>query len=351
VSRLTASGLLYGATTSAPWLVREASPPAPRPPRLLDRVREAIRSRHYSRRTEKAYVHWIRRFIFFHGKRHPAEMGAVQVTAFLTSLAVQGKVAASTQNQALSALLFLYREVLGVDLPWLEDVVRAKRPQYLPVVLTRDETRALLQQLNGVPRIMALLLYGAGLRLLECCRLRVKDVDFAANQIVIRDGKGRKDRVTMLPAAARTLLARHMDQVRAQHEADLRREAGWVELPGALLRKYPRAGREWAWQWVFPATRFYVDRLTGQRRRHHLHESVLQRAVKDAVRAAGIPKIATCHTLRHSFATHLLEDNHDIRTVQELLGHRDVSTTMIYTHVLNLGPAGVRSPADRMFLS
>jgi len=348
---LTASGLLYGATTSAPWLVREASPPAPRPPRLLDRVREAIRSRHYSRRTEKAYVHWIRRFIFFHGKRHPAEMGAVQVTAFLTSLAVQGKVAASTQNQALSALLFLYREVLGVDLPWLEDVVRAKRPQYLPVVLTRDETRALLQQLNGVPRIMALLLYGAGLRLLECCRLRVKDVDFAANQIVIRDGKGRKDRVTMLPAAARTLLARHMDQVRAQHEADLRREAGWVELPGALLRKYPRAGREWAWQWVFPATRFYVDRLTGQRRRHHLHESVLQRAVKDAVRAAGIPKIATCHTLRHSFATHLLEDNHDIRTVQELLGHRDVSTTMIYTHVLNLGPAGVRSPADRMFLS
>ena len=351
MSRLTASGLLYGATTSAPWLVREASPPAPRPPRLLDRVREAIRSRHYSRRTEKAYVHWIRRFIFFHGKRHPAEMGAVQVTAFLTSLAVQGKVAASTQNQALSALLFLYREVLGVDLPWLEDVVRAKRPQYLPVVLTRDETRALLQQLNGVPRIMALLLYGAGLRLLECCRLRVKDVDFAANQIVIRDGKGRKDRVTMLPAAARTLLARHMDQVRAQHEADLRREAGWVELPGALLRKYPRAGREWAWQWVFPATRFYVDRLTGQRRRHHLHESVLQRAVKDAVRAAGIPKIATCHTLRHSFATHLLEDNHDIRTVQELLGHRDVSTTMIYTHVLNLGPAGVRSPADRMFLS
>jgi integron integrase len=351
VRRETVASVLDRSTACAAWLVREASPPAPRPPRLLDRVREAVRSRHYSRRTEKAYVHWIRRFILFHGKRHPAEMGATEVTAFLTSPAVQAKVAASTQNQALSALLFLYREVLGVELTWLEDVVRAKRPQYLPVVLTRDETRTLLQGLNGVPRIMALLLYGAGLRLLECCRLRVKDVDFAANQILIRDGKGRKDRVTMLPAAAKTLLARHIDQVRAQHEADLRRGAGWVELPGALLRKYPHAGREWAWQWVFPATRFYVDRVTGQRRRHHLHESVLQRAVKDAVRVAGIPKLATCHTLRHSFATHLLEDNHDIRTVQELLGHRDISTTMIYTHVLNFGPAGVRSPADRMFLS
>jgi integron integrase len=351
VSQSTTSSLLYGVRASPLRLLSEASPPAPRSPRLLDRVREAIRSRHYSRRTEKAYVHWIRRFIFFHGKRHPAEMGAGEVTAFLTSLAVQDKVAASTQNQALSALLFLYREVLGVDLPWLEDVVRAKRPQYLPVVLTRDETRAVLQRLNGVPRVMALLLYGAGLRLLECCGLRVKDVDFAANQIVVCDGKGRKDRVTMLPAAARSLLAQHIDQMRVQHEADVRRGAGWVELPGALLRKYPHAGREWGWQWVFPATRFYVDRLTGQRRRHHLHESVLQRAVKDAVRAAGITKLATCHTLRHSFATHLLEDNHDIRTVQELLGHRDVSTTMIYTHVLNLGPAGVRSPADRMFLA
>jgi integron integrase len=335
----------------APWIAREASPPPPPRPSLLDRVREAIRTRHYSRRTEKAYVHWIRRFIFFHDKRHPAEMGPAEISAFLSSLAVRDKVAASTQNQALSALLFLYRDVLGVDLPWLDDVVRAKRPQYLPVVLSREETRAVLQQLTGVPPIMALLLYGAGLRLLECCRLRVKDVDFTTNQIVIRDGKGRKDRVTMLPATAKTLLMTHLDHVRAQHQADLRRGAGWVELPGALLRKYPNAGREWAWQWVFPATRFYVDRLSGQRRRHHLHESVLQRAVKDAVRMAGIPKLATCHTLRHSFATHLLEDNHDIRTVQELLGHRDVSTTMIYTHVLNRGPAGVRSPADGMFLS
>jgi len=341
------------AADAAPRLlaVRETGPAGPAKPRLLDRVREAIRTRHYSRRTEKAYVHWIRRFIFFHDKRHPAEMGAAEISAFLSSLAVRDKVAASTQNQALSALLFLYRDVLGVDLPWLDDVVRAKRPQYLPVVLTRAETRAVLQQLTGVPRIMALLLYGAGLRLLECCRLRVKDVDFATNQIVIRDGKGRKDRVTMLPAAVKAMLMTHLDHVRGQHHADLRCGAGWVELPGALLRKYPNAGREWAWQWVFPATRFYVDRLTGQRRRHHLHESVLQRAVKDAVRAAGIPKPATCHTFRHSFATHLLEESHDIRTVQELLGHRDVSTTMIYTHVLNRGPAGVRSPADRMFLA
>jgi integron integrase len=295
-------------------------------------------------------VHWIKRYIFFHGKRHPAEMGAAEVAAFLTSLAVQGKVAASTQNQALSALLFLYREVLGIDLPWLDEVVRAKRPLHLPVVLTREEVRAVLQRLDGVPRLMAVLLYGAGLRLLECCRLRVKDVDFATNQLTIRDGKGHKDRATMLPAAVQADLLGHLERVRRQHEDDLRHGAGWVELPGALLRKYPNAGRAWGWQWVFPATRIYVDRVTSQHRRHHLHESVLQRAVKDAVRSAGLAKPATCHTFRHSFATHLLEDSHDIRTVQELLGHRDVSTTMIYTHVLNRGPAGVRSPADRMFM-
>jgi integron integrase len=278
-------------------------------------------------------------------------LGGAEVTAFLTSLAVDRKVAASTQNQALSALLFLYREVLGVELPWLDDVVRAKRPQHLPVVLTRDEVHSVLQRLDGVPRVMAILLYGAGLRLLECCRLRVKDVDFATNQIVIRDGKGRKDRATMLPAAVKAVLATHIERMREQHQADLRHSAGWVELPGALIGKYPNAGRDWGWQWIFPATRFYVDRVTGQRRRHHLHESVLQRAVKDAVRSAGIAKPATCHTFRHSFATHLLEESHDIRTVQELLGHQDVSTTMIYTHVLNRGPSGVRSPADRMFLS
>jgi integron integrase len=320
-------------------------------PKLLDRVRHAVRARHYSRRTEKAYVHWIKRYIFFHGKRHPAEMGAAEVTAFLTALAVRERVAASTQNQALNALLFLYREILGVELPWLDDLVRAKRPQHLPTVLTRDEVRAVLERLDGVPRMMALLLYGAGLRLLECCRLRIKDVDFATNQITIREGKGGKDRMTMLPGTVKANLAKQLERVRALHQRDLRQGAGWVELPWALARKYPNAGREWAWQWVFPATRFYVDRTTGQRRRHHLHESVIQRAVREAVLKTGLAKKATCHTFRHSFATHLLEDGHDIRTVQELLGHRDVSTTMIYTHVLHRGPAAVRSPADRMFSS
>jgi integron integrase len=346
--------LRYAAVSSRArrrWLAREAGPPAPPEPRLLDRVRAAIRARHFSRRTEEAYVAWIRRYIFFHGKRHPTEMGAPEVTRFLTSLAVEDHVAASTQNQALSALLFLYREVLGVGLPWLDGIVRARRPERLPVVLTREEVRAVLQRLEGVPRLMACLLYGAGLRVLECCRLRVQDVDFAANRIVVRGGKGDKDRVTMLPAITKAELATHLEAARAQHVDDVAAGAGWVALPTALARKYPNAGREWAWQWVFPATRIYRDRVTGQLRRHHLHESVLQRAVKRAVRQAGMAKRASPHTLRHSFATHLLEDGHDIRTVQELLGHRDVSTTMIYTHVLNRGPAAVRSPADRMFLS
>jgi integron integrase len=320
---------------------------APRP-RLLDRVRQAIRTHHYSRRTEKAYVAWIRRYIFFHDKRHPAEMGAPEITRFLTSLAVDRKVAASTQNQALSALLFLYREVLQQEVPWLDGVVRARPPQRLPVVLTRDEVRTVLKRLDGVPRLMALLLYGAGLRLLECARLRVKDVDFPSNQIIVRAGKGNKDRVTMLPAVVKADLARHLESVRRQHQFDLEQGAGWVELPYALARKYPNAGRDWSWQWVFPATRIYLDRLTRERRRHHLHESVLQRAIKNAVRQSGIAKRASCHTFRHSFATHLLEDGHDIRTAQELLGHTDVSTTMIYTHVLNRGPSAVRSPADRL---
>jgi len=334
-----------------PLAVGEPAPEGASRPRLLDRVRGALRARHYSRRTEDAYVAWIRRYIVFHGKRHPIEMGAAEVTRFLSSLAVEGKVAASTQNQALSALLFLYRDVLELDLPWLDGVVRAKRPERLPVVLTREEVRAVLRQLDGVPRLMSCLLYGSGLRVLECCRLRVQDVDFDANQIVVRGGKGDKDRVTVLPAIVKADLVAHLTAVRAQHAEDLAAGAGWVELPTALLRKYPNAGREWAWHWVFPATRTYRDRLTGQLRRHHLHESVLQRAVKVALHRAGIAKRGTPHTLRHSFATHLLEDGHDIRTVQELLGHRDVSTTMIYTHVLNRGPAAVRSPVDRMFTS
>jgi integron integrase len=328
--------------------VRETSSAEPPKPRLLDRVRSALRTRHYSGRTEEAYVAWIRRYILFHDKRHPTEMGAPEITRFLSWLAVDGRVAASTQNQALSALLFLYREVLDLDVPWLDDVVRAKRPQRLPVVMTREEVRAVLQRLDGVPRLMAYLLYGAGLRVLECCRLRVQDVDFAANQIVVRSGKGDKDRVTMLPATVKAALARHLEAVRGQHQADLKWGAGWVELPTALMRKYPNAGREWVWQWVFPATRIYTDRHTRQRRRHHLHESVLQRVVKSAVRQAGLTKRATPHTFRHSFATHLLEAQHDIRTVQELLGHRDVTTTQIYTHVLNRGPSGVRSPVDGM---
>jgi integron integrase len=327
-------------------IVRESPAPFQGKPRFLDMVRAALRTRHYSRRTEDAYVAWIRRFILFHDKRHPAEMGAPEVSRFLTWLAVDRRVAASTQNQALGALLFLYRAVLDQALPWLDDLVRARRPERLPVVLTRDEVRLVLDGLDGAPRLMACLLYGAGLRLLECCRLRVQDMDAGANQIVVRSGKGNKDRVTMLPAALKPELTRHLDRVRAQHERDLGRGAGWVELPTALARKYPNAGREWPWQWFFPATRIYVEAATGQRRRHHLHESVLQRAVKEAVLRAGLSKRAGPHTLRHSFATHLLESGYDIRTVQELLGHRDVSTTMIYTHVLNRGPAAVRSPVD-----
>jgi integron integrase len=326
------------------WSVSEGI--IPRKPRLLDAVREAIRLRHYSRRTEKAYVGWIRRYILFHGKRHPAAMGAGEVGRFLSSLAVDGNVSVSTQNQALAALLFLYGHVLGVELPWLSELVRASRPARLPVVLSRDEVRAVLVALAGVPRLVGVVMYGAGLRLLECCSLRVQDVDFARHQLVVRSGKGDRDRVTLLPAAVVPALERQLARVQALHESDLRAGAGWVELPCALGRKHPNAGRELAWQWVFPATRTYREPVTGQRRRHHLHETVIQRAVYRAVRESGLTKRASCHTFRHSFATHLLEDGYDIRTVQELLGHRDVRTTMIYTHVLNRGPGAVRSPLD-----
>jgi len=319
------------------------------PPRLLDRVREAIRTRHYSRRTEEAYVGWIRRYILHHGKKHPAAMGADEVNAFLSHLAVAGNVSASTQAQALSALVVLYRQVLDDPLPWLHDIVRATRPRRLPAVLSREEVGALLSHLQGTERLVASILYGGGLRLLEALRLRVKDVDFAANLLVVREGKGDKDRRTMLPETLRGPLQAQVAEVRRLHGRDLAVGAGEVWLPDALSRKYPGAGRELGWQYVFPATRLSFDPRAGVRRRHHLDESAVQRAVKAAVRAAEIEKPAGCHTLRHSFATHLLEDGYDIRTIQELLGHADVKTTMIYTHVLQrTGGRGVRSPMDTL---
>jgi integron integrase len=328
--------------TAAP----SAAPASP-PPRLLDRVRQALRARHYSPRTEKAYVSWIRRYIFFHGKRHPDQMGSAEVTAFLSSLASRGRVTASTQNQAFSALLFLYRDVLGRELTGLAASTRAKPAVRVPLVLTPEEVTAVLQHLHGVVWLMASLMYGAGLRLLECCHLRIKDLDFARGELTVRDGKGRKDRVTILPSSLEKPLRAHLDSVIRQHEADLRAGMGSVALPAALGRKYPRAAWSQGWQWVFPATRFYRDPATGLRRRHHLHETVVQRAFVGAVQAARLAKPATCHTLRHSFATHLLEGGYDIRTIQELLGHSDVSTTMIYTHALNRGARGVKSPLDR----
>lgn len=322
-------------------------PEAP-PPRLLDRLRHEVRVRHYSPRTEQAYAAWVRRFILFHDKRHPEAMGEAEVSRFLTWLAVERRVSSNTQSQALSAILFLYRDVLRQEVGWVQNVVRARPSRHLPVVLTRREVRDVLEKLSGAPWLVAALLYGSGLRLLEGLRLRVKDIDFGSNQITVRSGKGRKDRITMLPAGLKDTLRRHLESVRLQHEQDTARGGGWVELPQAIERKYPNAARELAWQWVFPATRSYVDPATGHRRRHHLHESAVQRAVHFAVRRTHLTKPATCHTFRHCFATHLLEDGYDIRTVQELLGHRDVGTTMIYTHVLNRGGRGVISPADRV---
>jgi len=316
-------------------------------PKLLDQVRARMRRLGLAKRTEEAYVGWIRRFILAHGKRHPRDMGEREVESFLTDLAVRGRVAASTQTQALSALLFLYREVLGVELPWMENIRRAKRPERVPVVLSRDEVRALLGELSGVNWLMASLLYGSGLRLLECLRLRVQDVDFGRREITVRQGKGGKDRRTMLPAGLESALGTQLDQARRLHQRDLALGFGAVWLPDALARKYPNAGREWIWQYVFPASQRSVDPSDGTTRRHHLDESVLQRAVKRAAASAALSKRATCHTLRHSFATHLLEAGYDIRTIQELLGHSDVSTTMIYTHVLNKGGRGVLSPLDR----
>jgi integron integrase len=323
--------------------VEERESPAPR---LLEQVRELIRIRHYSIRTEQAYLQWIRRFILFHRKKHPREMGGAEVTAFLSHLAIGRNVSASTQNQALNAILFLYRDVLKVTLPWLDEVQRAKKPQHLPVVFTREEVRALLARLQGTHWLMASIIYGGGLRLLECLRLRVKDIDFEYGQLVIRDAKGQKDRITILPRSLMEPTRTHLARVRELHEADLRGGFGRVYLPNALEQKYPNANSEWSWQFVFPAARTSVDPRSGMQRRHHAPEDALQRAMKQAIRDAQILKPGSVHTLRHSFATHLLESGYDIRTVQELLGHADVKTTMIYTHVLNRGGRGVVSPLD-----
>jgi integron integrase len=326
--------------------VTNETPVAPQPPKLLDQVRDRLRLKHYSIRTETQYVQWIRRFILFHDKRHPRDMGVAELEAFLTHLAVEGRVAASTQNQALSALLFFYREVLAINLPWLDNVVRAKTPQRLPVVLTRQEVVSVLDGMSGVYGLMARLLYGTGMRLMECVRLRVKDVDFEQAEILIRDGKGAKDRVTMLPQSLVEALRAHLKIRQRLYEEDRAKGMASVYLPDALDRKYPNAAVDWAWQYIFNSGSYSIDPRSDAERRHHIDEKLLQRAVKKAAVASGIAKLATPHTFRHSFATHLLQSGYDIRTVQELLGHADVQTTMIYTHVLNRGGRGVVSPLD-----
>lgn len=325
-----------------------ASSPVNRPPRLLDRVAAAAITRHLSLNTRKAYVRWVRRFVLFHRKRHPAEMGVQEVNAFLTSLAVDSHVSASTQNQALSALLFLYGAVLERPLDKLEGVVRARRPKRLPVVLTPDEVAKVLSHMEGVPLMVALLLYGAGMRLNEALQLRVKDIDFTTNEITIREAKGNKDRVSVLPRRVKGLLERQLERNLVHHTNEVQDGRGRVRVPDALERKYPGVGQTWPWQWVFPAKDYYFDRQVGRHFQHHYHETLMQKAMRTAVVAAAINKRAACHTLRHSFATHLLLRGSDIRTVQELLGHNDVKTTMIYTHVLNRGGRGVTSPLDQL---
>jgi integron integrase len=322
--------------------------PRHEPPRLLDRVADAAIARHLSANTRKTYVRWIRRFVLFHRKRHPRDMGVAEVNAFLTHLAVDGHVSASTQNQALSALLFLYGPVLEQPLGLLEGVVRAKRPKRLPVVLTPDEVSRVLARLDGVPLMVALLLYGAGMRLNEALSLRVKDIDFETNEITIREAKGNKDRISVLPQRLKTLLQRQLTRNRVHHTNEVRDGRGCVQVPHALERKYPGIGQSWLWQWVFPAKGYYFDQERGRHFQYHYHETLMQKAMRVAVVSAGIEKQAGCHTLRHSFATHLLMRGSDIRTVQELLGHNDVKTTMIYTHVLNRGGRGVTSPLDQL---
>ncbi|MBA3256167.1 MAG: integron integrase [Pyrinomonadaceae bacterium] len=316
-------------------------------PKLLDQVRTVARVRHLSLRTEKAYAQWIKRFILFHKKRHPAEMAEQEIREFLANLAVELRVSASTQTVALSALLFLYRDVLKRDLPYISEIERAKPSRHLPVVFSRAEVQAVLARLAGTNHLIASLLYGAGLRLMEGIRLRVKDIDFSANQLTIREGKGANDRLTMLPQRIQPALQEQLLRARVLHQQDLKEGFGRVYLPFALERKYPNAAREWGWQYVFPALKCSRDPRTGIERRHHVAPENLQRAVKNAINLARINKNGSCHTFRHSFATHLLQDGYDIRTVQELLGHKDVRTTMIYTHVLNRGGRGVRSPLDQ----
>ncbi len=324
------------------------APASRRPRRLIDRVRSELRVRHYSIRTEEAYTSWVRRYIQFHC-RHPRDLDGDDLNRFLTHLAVEGRVAVSTQRQALSAILFLYRHVLKTDFEWLDDVVRARQPRRLPNVLSRDEVAAVLSRLEGIPQLVVLLLYGTGMRILECLRLRVQDIDFDLGHITIRRPKGGRDRVTMLPESTRNRLHDHLIEVRALHERDLAEGFGSVYLPDSLARKYPHADRDWKWQYVFPAGSRGIDPRSGIERRHHLHETVIRKAVYAAASSAGIPKKISCHTFRHSFATHLLMTGHDIRTIQELLGHKDVKTTMIYTHILGTSAGrGVTSPADTL---